>query len=178
MNSRACGRQRDTKRQWRVLTGSRPGSTGRRGLRPSHGSTVHPTGRKCRTGTREPATARGGGTNRPAIRGQGRPHRKVWVSWRRHSSFDPRLARGTVQHFAARTSVRSPWGARAAADRRVRARRSKVGSLEECPLTIESVAEIGERHLPNSGIIGAQPVKTAAKRRSKRVPKARVSDTA
>ncbi len=121
------------------------------------------------TGTREPATARGGGTNRPAIRGQGSPHRKVWVSWRRNGSFDPRLARGSVQHFAARTSVRSPWGARAGADRRVRARRSKVGSLEECPLTTESVAEIGERHLPNSGIIAAQSLNTAAQRRSKRV---------
>lgn len=122
----------------------------------------------CRTGTRQPATARGDGTNRPAIRGQGSPHREVWVSWRRNGSFDPRLARGSVQHFAARTSVRSPWGARAGADRRVRARRSKVGSLEECPLTTESVAEIGERHLPNSGIIAAHS-ETSVKRRSKRV---------
>lgn len=35
-------------------------------------------------------------------------------------------------------------------------------------MTTESVAEIGERHLPNSGIIAAQP-ETAVKRRSKRV---------
>jgi len=74
---------------------------------------------KCRTGTRQPATARGDGTNRPAIRGRGSLHREVWVNRRRHVSFDPRLERGSVQHFAARTSVRSPWRARGATDRRV-----------------------------------------------------------
>jgi hypothetical protein len=44
-------------------------------------------------------------------------------------------------------------------------------------LTTESVAEIGERHLPNSGIIAAPP-ETVVMRRSKRVSKARISDTA
>lgn len=136
-----------------------------------------------RTGTREPATARGDGTNRPAIRGRGSPHRKVWVSRRRRDSFDLRLARGSVQHFATRTSVRSSWGARATADRRVRARRSKVGSLEECPLTTELVAEIGERHLPNSGIIAAHfnrlccDARSASQRRASRTRRERSSST-
>lgn len=120
MNNRSCGRQRDTE-------ASVEGSHGlaARLNRPTRASTEprkHGPPYRMKMperGTREPATARGGGTNRPAIRGQGSPYRKVRVSWRRQGSFDPRLARGTVQHFAARTSVRSPWGARALKDRRV-----------------------------------------------------------
>lgn len=118
--SRSRGRQRDTEASVEGFRGLAP-----RLNRPTRASTepqkhgppyrMKHAGR----GTREPATARGDGTNRPAIRGRGSPHRKVWVSRRRSDSFDPRLARGSVQHFAARTSVRPPRGARGAADRRV-----------------------------------------------------------
>jgi len=92
--------------------------------RPTRASTepwMHgpPHRTKVRAGTRKPATARGDGTNRPAIRGRSSPHRKVRGNRRWRDSFDPYLACGSVQHFAARTSVRPPRGARATADRRV-----------------------------------------------------------
>lgn len=110
-----------------------------------------------RTGTSEPAVARGGDANRPATRGRKSRHRKVVVSRRRRrqlersssssSSLEPSRVRDVVLHGPHKKTCGS----------RVARKPRRTGGCElvargsvgprGARLTTWSVAEIGERHL-------------------------------